>query len=90
MALWSKKYWKLFFQPKRDLVAPTWQDVLIPWKWSVKEPIYRYYHAFRKGELSALFPKKAWSIETSGYIRNGERVWPWQGKNLVLVAKKSV
>lgn len=90
MALWSPKYWKLFFQRKWGLARPRWNDVSLPWKWKVKEPVYRYYHAFRTSELASFFPPQQWEMQSLGYINNGRPARPWQAKNLVLVAKKSV
>jgi len=79
-------------------------DVLIPWKMRVPRsptlalheknlpPIFkiinRYYHAFRRPELIGLMTRAGFKVETSYYVRRGQRTNWLNGYNLVAIAKK--
>lgn len=91
MALWQPKYWKLFWQPNHTAIKPlSWRDVFVAWHWKVEQPVYRYYHAFRRGELRALFGGQGWTVDSVRYVANGEVVPAYKAKNLVLVGRKIV
>lgn len=91
MALWQKKYWPLFYPwAKGKQRGFMWRDVFVPWRWKVSDPIYRYYHAFRAGELRRLFEARGAEIETVQYVRDGVPSSARKAKNLVLVARKNV
>ena len=91
MALWQPKYWRLFWQPNHTDMQPlSWRDVCVEWSWKVQKPVYRYYHAFRRGELLGLFTSKQWQVEEARYVRQGETEKAYKAKNLVLTARKIV
>ena len=98
MGLWQKKYWNLFFnKTKGKLTLPTEQqkqikfsDVFLRWSWRSEETIYRYYHAFSKGELKKLFKGLSLADFEIKFMANGKKV-PWyKGKNLVVKGRKAV
>ncbi len=81
-------------------------DVLIPWKMRVPRsetlalhekylpPIFkiinRYYHAFRRKELTELMVQAGFKIETDYYVRRSQKTNWLNGYNLVAVARKSI
>lgn len=96
MNFWRKKFRRLLFSKKnaKDSVsaeiynALKWNDVLWPWTWKSKVPVYRYYHAFRKAELASLIKESGLTLEVINY-RSEKNKAPWyKGKNLVAVARK--
>ncbi|MBI4122328.1 MAG: methyltransferase domain-containing protein [Parcubacteria group bacterium] len=90
MNLWPRKYWSLFFHKSAGLATLTpeerrqikFKDVFLPWTWKLNagQRVYRYYHAFTKGELRRLFARAGFTIDQVGNT----------GKNLVLKASKNV
>ena len=90
MNFWRQKYWKLFFQKKPGLarldqnLKPQikWNDLFWPWRWQTAQPVYRYYHAFRKSELKKLLQASNLVIEKLYYPKNK--------KNLLAIGKKIV
>jgi len=82
--LYQKKYWRYFF----DISLPfgeigshrydSWKDILIPWKLKSGGKIWRYYHAFTRGELRRLVAKAGFQILKSDSSRH----------NFILVLRK--
>lgn len=96
MGLWQRKFWRLFFSKQAGLSSMTqddrrlirFRDVFLPWQWRSEKTVHRYYHAFRSRELARLCVKAGFRVTKLEYTRDGKRVWPWQAKNLVVVAQK--
>jgi SAM-dependent methyltransferase len=96
MGLWQPKFWRLFFSKQEGLASMQaderklirFADVFLPWQWRTEKTVYRYYHAFRIGELRRLCEQAGFTVQTSEYVRDGKRVRPWQAKNLVVIAQK--
>lgn len=97
-AFWQLRYRSLFLNKKKGKETLSkelqkelkWSDIFWPWRWRIKNTVYRYYHAFSRRELKQLLVRAGFQIERIEYIRNGKKVKWYQGKNLVAVAKKVV
>ncbi len=97
MGLWRPHYWKRFFwsdQAKRAFPPAlraqlSFKDTAHIWQWGVREPVYRYYHAFTKRELRALLPPEL-AIEELSYRKDGRKARAIAGKNLVLRGTKKL
>lgn len=98
MGLWLPKYRHLFFSkregkqtlPEELKKQIKWNDVFLPWTKESSKIIFRYYHAFTLRELSKLIKASGFQIESFSYMRDGSRCKWYQGKNIVVVAKKMV
>lgn len=76
---------KIFGRSELDFM-----DALIPWKRAETEEVIveRYVHAFTLRELKHLVKEAGLKILENFYSIGGKKVYFWNGKNLVTVAKK--
>jgi len=76
---------KIIFRSKLDFF-----DALIPWKnfETGKAEARRYVHAFTLRELRGLVKKSNFKIIENFYSNRGRKTSPWDGWNLVTIAKK--
>lgn len=97
-AFWQFRYLNLFLNKKEGLNTLgedlkkeiEWSDIFWPWKWKTETTVFRFYHAFRKGELKALLRDLPLKIIELNYYKNGQVIPFYKAKNLVLTAQKVV
>lgn len=65
----------------------SWRDVITQWQsGTISMPLY--YYAFRTHELARLARNAGFTIQEIYYSLNGTRAHWWNGRNIVLIAKK--
>lgn len=63
------------------------KDIFIKWDRGGKR-LYRYYHAFTRGELAGLCRAAGFTVTENYYVTKGKRTSWWKGDNLVTICKK--
>lgn len=65
----------------------SWRDLITQWQsGGISVPLY--YYAFRAQELAKLTQAAGFAVQEMYYSYNGSRAHWWNGRNIVLIAKK--